>query len=167
LGPPGSFLGRSALLFSPTGNYIQTIAYDGTLYIWNTETGELVVSDLASIGGGVRTTVDATISPDEKYLLVVSDDKAYLYEIGRVLKRVLTFSGHIGALTSARFSADGKYIVTTSADKTARVWDASVGSSSSGRLVAELRGHTGAINSARFDRTGRYVVTAGDDKTAR
>jgi len=36
---------------------------------------------------------------------------------------LMTLKGHQGAITAVRFSSDGKRLVTTSVDKTARVWD--------------------------------------------
>ena len=36
---------------------------------------------------------------------------------------VRTLSGHLSTVWSVAFSADGKYIVTGSVDKTAKIWD--------------------------------------------
>ena len=44
--------------------------------------------------------------------------------------------GHDGSVHSAAFSPDGSRIVTASADKTARIWDAA-----SAKEIAVLRGH--------------------------
>ena len=63
---------------------------------------------------------------------------------------------------SAQFSPDGQRVVTASADKTARVWDAKTG-----LPLTEPLKHDGAVNSAQFSPDGRRVVTASDDKTAR
>jgi WD40 repeat protein len=68
--------------------------------------------------------------------------------------------GHTAGLTVARFSQDGRQIVTASDDGTARVWDAS-----SGRLMSQLRGHSRAVSGAGFSPDGRFVVTASDDET--
>lgn len=69
---------------------------------------------------------------------------------------------HAGPVYVASFSPDGKHIVTASADKTARVWDASTG-----HLVATLSGHTGAVNDAAFSPDSTHIVTASQDNTAR
>ena len=76
---------------------------------------------------------------------------------------VLILRGHEGGVTAASFSPDGTRIVTASADKSARVWDAATGK----ELVA-LRGHASAVTAASFSPDGTRIVTAGfDDGTAR
>ena len=63
---------------------------------------------------------------------------------------------------SAVFSPDGKFIVTASCDKTARVWDAKTG-----KAVTEPLKHESTVNSAVFSQDGKYIVTASRDNTAR
>jgi WD40 repeat protein len=53
-------------------------------------------------------------------------------------------------------------VVTASADKTARIWDAATG-----KQIAILRGHDDRVDSAHFSPDGRWVVTASADHTAR
>jgi len=74
----------------------------------------------------------------------------------------LTLSGHKDGVTSPAFSPDGTRIVTASADKTARIWDAATG-----KEIAVLRGHEKGVTSAIFSPDGTRLVTASDDKTAR
>jgi WD40 repeat protein/tRNA A-37 threonylcarbamoyl transferase component Bud32 len=71
------------------------------------------------------------------------------------------FRGHTGSVESARFSPDGKWILTSSEDATARVWNAA-----SGEPVARLD-HAGKVLSAHFSNDGQRVVTSCWDKTAR
>jgi len=70
--------------------------------------------------------------------------------------------GHTGDINSIAFSPDGRFVVTASADGTARVWEAATGKS-----VGELRGHTNSVNSASFSPDGKFIVTASDDATVR
>ncbi len=65
-------------------------------------------------------------------------------------------------MLSAAFSPDGFRVVTASADKTARVWDAATGA-----VLATLSGHGDWVNSAAFSPDGSRVVTASFDNTAR
>ena len=69
---------------------------------------------------------------------------------------------HEGAVTSAQFSPDGRWVVTASKDYTARVWDATTG-----RAVGEPMKHGGVVHSAQFSPDSRLVVTASEDNTAR
>ena len=67
-----------------------------------------------------------------------------------------------GAVASARFSPDGRRVVTSSWDNTARIWNI-VGP----RAEVKLVGHAGYVNDAAFSPgDGRYVATAGRDNEA-
>ena len=69
---------------------------------------------------------------------------------------------HSDEVTSARFSPDGRQLVTASKDRTARVWDAQTG-----QPLTPPFPHEDAVTSARFSPDGRRVVTASADGTAR
>jgi WD40 repeat protein len=73
-----------------------------------------------------------------------------------------TLLGHSDRVYLAVFSADDRFIVTASADRTARVWE-----TETGRLLATLIGHSDEVFSAAFSANGRQVITASRDGTAR
>jgi hypothetical protein len=62
---------------------------------------------------------------------------------------LLVLVGHDKAVYSAAFSPDGSRIVTASADKTARIWDAATG-----KEIAVLRGHEDNVLSVAFNPDG-------------
>jgi len=70
--------------------------------------------------------------------------------------------GHNESLNDIRFSPDGRFVVTASDDKTARIWRVS-----DGRALHVLRGHAGLVWSADWSSDGARVVTAGNDGTVR
>jgi WD40 repeat protein len=75
---------------------------------------------------------------------------------------LFTLTGHTNTLNDARFSPDGTKVVTSSFDKTARIWD-----TTNGKSLFKLSGHTGTLGDANFSPDGTKVVTASDDKTAK
>ncbi|HLO17147.1 MAG TPA: hypothetical protein VK206_20095, partial [Anaerolineales bacterium] len=75
---------------------------------------------------------------------------------------VRVFTGHTDDTFGAVFSPDGKYVLTGSLDKTARLWDVQTG-----KEVRQLIGHSDAVDDVAFSPDGKYVATASWDQTAR
>jgi WD40 repeat protein len=69
----------------------------------------------------------------------------------------LLLRGHTAPVVYAAYSADGTKIITTSADHTARLWDAQTGK----QLIAPLQ-HEDVVLMAAFSMDGRRVVTTSD-----
>ncbi|QDV47461.1 Serine/threonine-protein kinase PknB [Stieleria neptunia] len=69
---------------------------------------------------------------------------------------------HGAELRAARLSPDGRRIVTTSYDATARLWD----SRTSKQVLPALQ-HEGVVNWASFRPDGQTLATCSDDKTVR
>jgi WD40 repeat protein len=69
---------------------------------------------------------------------------------------------HPGGIFSAAFSANGRRVVTTSTDGTARVWDVETG-----KMVGTPLQHQKTVRSAKFNADSRRIVTASFDGTAR
>lgn len=70
--------------------------------------------------------------------------------------------GHDGAVTSVKFSWDGKRLISGALDNTVRVWDAS-----SGKEQNVLRGHSGSVTSVAISGDGSCIVSGSEDKTVR
>ena len=74
----------------------------------------------------------------------------------------LRLTGHESSIGNASFSPDGKRILTSSGDGTARIWDGITGAE---LIVA--RGHTASLTTAAFSPDGASFVTASEDQTVR
>ena len=73
-----------------------------------------------------------------------------------------TLIGHTRWVDRVAFSPDGRWIVTTSGDQTAKVWEAQTG-----RELRTLQGHTGTIIGVAFSPDGHRIVTGSGDQTAK
>jgi WD40 repeat protein/serine/threonine protein kinase len=68
---------------------------------------------------------------------------------------------HQDAVENVAFSPDGARILTASADKTAKLWDAAAG-----KLLASFD-HQGTVNAAAFSPDGARILTASADHSAK
>ena len=71
-----------------------------------------------------------------------------------------TFKGHSSGVTSVAFSADGRYVLSGSYDKTLKLWDVS-----NGQEVRTFSGHSSYVMSVAFSPDGRYALSGSYDHT--
>ncbi|TAE26595.1 MAG: choice-of-anchor D domain-containing protein [Candidatus Kapaibacterium sp.] len=74
----------------------------------------------------------------------------------------MLLDAHWGSILSAKFSPDGTKILTASADRTMRLWDAYTGVS-----LITYEGHTGLVADAAFNADGTRIISASHDNTCR
>ena len=77
-------------------------------------------------------------------------------------KKLSELRGHKGEVWGAKFSPNGKLVLTKSRDGTARIWDPV-----NGKILTELHGHSGPIYEALFSPDGKFIVTGSEDESAR
>ncbi len=141
--------------FSPDGRHIVTAGYDDVGRIWDISAGDAIGELIPQ--RGIRF---AQFSPQGNNILTLTKDVAQVWSgSGRRIGAPLR---HGTRLNSARFSGDGKRVITTSDDKTARIWDATTGNMLGQPLV-----HKSEVTNAVFSPDGSKVVTAAEDNCAR
>ena len=153
--------------FSPDGKLFVTID-QVSAWLWDAHTyqkiTELVMPDRPGrmVEGGMNV---AKFSPDGSRIAggtqvgrvgVWNSGGKFLFDLQGSDKEP-----HTQYITSLSFSKDGKLIVTTSADESGGVWDAS-----SGKNLVKLRGPKGEFWNADFSPDGKFVVTANQDNSA-
>ena len=67
--------------------------------------------------------------------------------------------GHKGIIEQVKFSPDGSLVLSSSRDKTVKLWEAATG-----KLVRTYEGHAGNVNSICFSPDGNSFYSGGEDK---
>ena len=143
--------------FSPDGKYILTTSFDHTARMWDVFSGQLLVT----FRGHTDAVWYGQFNYDGSRILTVSaDNTARLWDEKGRLIGLLTETGENP--TSATFSADGRYVLTSSPKGVVRVFAADTA-----QPVTALQGHTGDIKSVHFSPNGQLILTASADNTAR
>jgi WD40 repeat protein len=176
----------AAATFLPSGDRVVTAGADDTIRLWNVvrqpklrvvRSFSKPVERVRFAGHEIEATVDGRIhvleasgqelrqrgsgtepverAPDGARVTI----KGKTAIVHRPDGRELVLGGHRDALTSARFSPDGRLVVTASRDSDAIVWDARRGT-----LRRKLLGHFSVVSDARFSPDGRWIITAGPGK---
>ena len=165
LGVLGGEEGTSQIAVSADGRLALWVNYkQRTVRLWDFAAKREVAAPkhpgepFLAVGDGLVWS--AAFSPEAHRILTVGGNGARLWDVASGAEE-MSFSPN-GAVASARFSPDGRSIVTGSWDNSAKIWDARTG-----LAQRKLLGHAGYVNSAVFSPDGRLVLTASDDRTAR
>jgi len=159
-----------ALAISKDGSRFVTGGKDGFARLWDRETGKVI----ATFDHDKNPVLAVAISPDGKTLATGSEDsKGFiklwnldsLSQIPRVFQAPEQKSpfdkGHTEGVLSVTFSKDGTRLLTSSYDKTARLWELE-----SGKQLQRFWGHNWWVWDANFSTDERRIVTASQDGTA-
>ncbi|MFC6986901.1 hypothetical protein ACFQMD_31240 [Streptomyces cirratus] len=123
------------VLFSPDGRTLATENGDGSVGLWDAETGK----SRTTLYGKVNSMA---FSPDGRMLVIGSSDHSVqVWDVATGAVRA-TLLGHTNEVTSVGFSPDGRTVASGSLDYSVRLWDVA------DRTV--LTGHTGAVLAVAF-----------------
>lgn len=127
--------------------------------------GRLSLAEIGTSSGATLTLVKmmpplvgAFLVPDDAGGFDVSDGTAVVWSG----KRLHTLGGHGADILSIERSPDRKWVLTASADQTAKLRCVA-----SGRCLQTFSGHEDEVYSATFSSDGEQVVTASADSTAK
>jgi WD40 repeat protein len=161
--------------FAPDGQSALTAAIDGSVRLWDVATGrarsELHAADprLPPVGSSrieqplfALTGFTASGSPPGGDRLFALGEGAVVRVWDVAARQVVSvLRGHTSDVTSVAFDGRGRFVATSSDDRSVRIWEARTG-----RAVAVLRGHRDFVNAAAFAPDGTVIGSGGFDETA-
>ena len=165
-----------SLSFNPNGESFATASEDKTIKIWDLE-GKF----LKTLPGHNHGVLSVKFSPDGKTLASASKDKTVrLWSIqppsgevksqkSKVKSRLLhIFDSHGNEVLDVRFSADGKFLASASADDTVKVWTVPQFPVTSPQSpLYTFKGHGGKASEVSFSPDGKSIATTTADKTVK
>lgn len=151
----------TTVALSPGGATIASGTRNGTVQLWNLETGSQVSSPMVLDTDWVRSIA---FSADGKLLAAGSDrGRIHVWDAQSGVSIGDRISAHPSWIRCLAFSSDGMTLVSGSNDGTLRRWDVSSGQA----LGRPLLGHTGPVLSVSFLSRDQIVVSASSDGTIR
>ena len=149
-----------ALAIDRTGTRFASGGSKGKVQIWNRETHLPV-----TLAYDFKQVNSLAFSPDGAFLAIGCsrpDGYLQLWDT-QLLKRVpdREFAGHTASVLSVTFSKKGEFLLSSSSDKSARLWNVATGA-----LERSLFEQTGGVWSAAFSPDESHIVTAGQDSRA-
>jgi WD40 repeat protein len=109
----------SSVEFCPSGDCIVTTGYDGVARVWDIKTGDVKFQ----LNGHSEQITKVVVDPAGRNSAVTvgRDGAIFVWDL-ETGARVLTLNVHAADVFDAAFSSTGEFLVTTSRDRTARVW---------------------------------------------
>lgn len=155
----------NAVAFGPDGSQVLSGDNAGVAILWDYATGQELLR--FEHGGAAVTSVAFSPTNTQRVLTGADDFTARMWstvngaltqEFAPVFEGTTQVAGHTDAVTAVDVSPDGTLVVTGSADRTVKVWNAEFGTEQ-----LTVTGHEGTVRAVTFSNDGTQVLSGSDD----
>ncbi|KAG2032338.1 WD40-repeat-containing domain protein [Suillus americanus] len=146
-------------VYLPDGRHIVTCSWDGSLRLWNLESGTQIGEDWRDENNiGLRSMA---LSPNGKTIASGDDDgKVRLWNV-ETRKVIARWTGHTRVVRTLCWSADGERVASGSWDGTAKVWDVR-----RGKTVLSIKTGNEWVYAVVYSPDSSKLATGGDREYA-
>jgi WD40 repeat protein len=145
----------------PGGRRIVTCSLDGSLRLWDLESGAQIGEDWKDEKVENVGIYDIALSPNGKTVVSGSDDgKVRLWDV-ETRKAIQRWTGHTGGVTSVCWSSGSDQVVSGSRDGTARVWNAKTG-----ETILEIETGHKFVYTVKYSPDNTQIATGGNNENA-
>ncbi|KAL6890901.1 hypothetical protein GGI43DRAFT_415083 [Trichoderma evansii] len=147
-----------SMVFSPDGVWLASVSVDGTVQIWNLETGHC----LQRLNVHRNSVYSVTFLPNNITLIIsgMGDNSIQVWDT--VTNHVLqTLKGHSDTISAIDFSPNNYNLLASGSwDRTIKIWDLATSS-----CLQTLEGHDGDVCTVAFSPDGVRLASGSSDRT--
>lgn len=145
--------------FNNSGTRFLSTSYDRQIRLWDTETGQCISRySTGATGNCVRFNPEA--DKQNSFLSAMSDKKIIQWDV-RTREIEQTYDHHLGAVNSITFVDSNRRFMTTSDDKSIRVWEWQINVPI--KFIADPMQHS--MPTVALHPSGKYVAAQSMDNT--
>jgi WD40 repeat protein/serine/threonine protein kinase len=152
------------VVFSPDGRQIASGCLDGTIQIWDVQTGRVV----HTLTNEAAIPKSLTYNSDGQHLAVARPDGFICVWKATTGELLATFRGHEKTIWKLAFSPDGRTLASASQDRSVKLWDIPANDKGKAdRLIRKLSEDPADVAAMAFSSDGGRLLAACWDGTVR
>lgn len=142
------------LLYGPSMRSIYSAGDDGRFIVID------LIRDRIIPIKTTRPISAAAIAIDQMSYFIAHENKTEIQQLDVMGRKIRSFNGHQDQITDIEVSVDRKHLITSSKDKTVRLWNIKTG-----KQIHQFQDHSWTVTDISCDPMGLYLVSGSLDGT--